>query len=463
MAVDLLHFSGMLQLKTSSFLRRPDQLIQAININGDEVGSLTQRLGYTTYGGAIGASAINGLYTYPTTSTEYLFGYQNGNVIYNSGTWQTAQGGLLANAKPEFRVFLGQLFMVGSDGTTYLTTAVIDGTSYSTGGNVTNAPTGDSIELFNDQLWISKGSKIYPSSIPDVAGTTITWDTTNDYETVYTPNGESIITLHNNQALNKLLIFKTSTLHAWDGYRILDLGKVGTTSRRSVATVDNVTFFYNKYKNKIYAYTGSVTKGISRPIDKWLKGIVDKDNVFAIDEDNEFYKLNVGSVIVDGRTYANCEIRYAMLDNTFTIYSYYDDFNTYAKHNVSGVQRIYAGATSYVHQLAKTGDTVYSDNGQPINAEFMFETDFGNPANRKYVDKVMIYSTRAQNLKGRIKGRSENTWNTNFQINKDEMDVNVNPRDSRFLQFHFFSSSTAASFVFEGISVTPRLTTKRYG
>lgn len=455
--------SGGLQVKTSSFLRRANQLTQSINVNGDELGSLQKRLGYSTYGGTVGTTAINGLYSYPDISggTEYLFGYQNGNIIYNSGTWQTAQGGLLANAKPEFRVFLDQLFMVGSDGTTYLTTALVDGTTYGTGGNVSGAPQGDYIELFNDQVYISRDSNFYFSSVP-TAGV-ITWNTTDDFEAVYTTNGEKISSLHCNKALNKLLIFKPSSLHTWDGYRIVDAGNVGTTAHRSVATVDDVTFFYNKHKNKIYAYNGSRPQGISRPIDKWLKGISDKTNVFAIDDDNEFYKLFVGSVTVNGRTYSNCEIRYAMLDNTFTIYSYYDTFTCYAKHKVSGVERIYAGETAYVHQLAREGDAVYADDSNPISAEFEFETDFGVPSDRKYVDKIIVYSTRAQNLKGRIKGRSSKTWETHFSCVKDEHEVNVNPRDSRFLQFNFSESSTQAPFIFEGISLTPKKTTNRYG
>jgi len=464
MAVDLIEFSGGLQTKTSSFLRRANQLIQSINVHGEEVGSLTQRLGYASFGGSTGSSVVNGLHSYPDVSggTEYLFCYENGTIKRNTGTWASVQGGLLANAKPEFRVFIDQLFMVGSDGSTYLTTALVDGGTYATTGNVLNAPTGDFIEIYNDQVYILKGSILYRSSIPDIAGTTITWNTTDDYETVYTTNGEGGSSLHNNKALNRLLIFKESTLHSWDGFRISDLASAGTTSHRSVATVDNVTFFYNKYKNKIYAYNGSSVKTISRPIDKWLKGIQNKDDVFGIDEENEFYKLYAGTIIVDGRTYSNCEIRYAMFDNTFTIYSYANSFTIYAKHKVSDIERVYAGGTGLVYQLAREGDAIYTDNGNPISAEFTFETDFGVPSDRKYVDKIIIYSSRAQNLKGSIKGRHSEKWDTNFSIGKDEQEVNVNPRDSRFLQFKFSSSSTQAPFKFEGISLTPRLTTKKY-
>jgi hypothetical protein len=464
--MDILTFSGGLQTTTSSFLRRKDQLIHCINAHGDEIGSLQKRLGYSKYGDTLeNAQSVNGLYSYPDISgaTENLFGYVNGKIKYNNaGTWTNIQTGLLANAKPEFRVFLDQLFMVGSNGSTYLTTALVDGTTYSTGGNVSGAPTGNYIEIFKDQVYIIKGSRFYFSSLPDSVGTSITWDAANDYEEVYTANGESLSGVHNNKALNRLLLFKQSTLHYWDGYRIVDAGAVGTTAHRSIATVGSVTFFYNKNRQKIYAYNGANTQQISRPIKKWVKGIQNPNDVFGIDDEDDFYRLYVGTVIVDGVSYSNCEFRYSVPDNTWTVYRWYNSFSVYAKHKVSGVERMYSGITTGdCEQLAIDGDAVYGDNGNDISSEFIYETDLGSPAERKKIDKIIFYSTRSQNLTGRIRVRGKD-WSTHFSIDKDEQERNVNPQDGRFMQFHFSESSQSVPWKFEGMTFATSLTTYKY-
>ena len=469
--MDIKHFAGMLQTKTSSFLRGEDELIHVVNAHGDEIGSLTQRLGYGQHGDALEvAQSVLGLHSYPDVSggTENLLAYVNGKLKYNnSGTWTNIQTGLLADAKPEFVTFIDQTFIVGKNASgTYLTTAVIDGTSYSTTGNVTDAPQGSDIEVFADQVYILKGSKVYYSSLPDVAGTTITWNTTEDFFPVYTRNGEDAECIHTNKTINELLIFKPSSLHAWDTFRLRDAGNVGTTAKRSVATVDYVTMFYNKHKKKIYAYSGSLPQNVSRKIDKWVKGIQNPDDVFAIDEENEFYKFYAGQVIVsDGNenvTHNNCEFRYSLPDNTWTVYKWFDNFTVYTKHKVSGVERIYAGADDgEVHQLAKEGDAVYTDDGNAIGAEFMFELDLGVPSERKFIDRILIYSTQAQNLQGRVRARGKD-WSSWFTIDKDELERSINPDDGRFLQFHFSSKSSNPPFKFEGISIAAKLTTKTY-
>jgi len=393
----------------------------------------------------------------------------NGVLKYYNGSWADSQGSLTTDINAEFRVHLDQLFMVGANSSnTFLTTAVITDTTYATDGNVTNAPNGKFVEIYNDQVFIANAevggvrypSNFYRSSVPTIAGV-ITWDTTIDYEQVYTNNGEEITSLHNNQGLNKLLIFKRSSIHSWDTYRINDIWNVGTTAHRSVQTIEGVTFFYNSDRKKIYAYNGETVKSISRPIDNWIKGIQNPSDVFGGGHE-EFYKLYVGDIVVEGITYTNCEIRYSEPDNTFVIYSYYDNFTSYATHSVSDVSRLYAGADDgEVHQLAIDGDEVYSDDDHDIGAQFLFETDFGVPTERKFSDKILIYSTQAQNLTGRIRGRGKD-WSSQFSVDKDEQEKNINPKDSRFVQFHFSESSMNAPFKFEGISLTPKLTTKKY-
>ena len=466
---DFTEFSGMLQTTTSSFVRRPNQLLRAINVNGDEIGSITKRLGYAEYGTTVQTTAISGLSDYNDVSggNRYLVRYVNGTLEYSTGgAWTTIQGSLLANAKVKFAVFLDTLFGCGANSAnTFLTTFGIDGTSYSTATNLTDAPKAKYVELYKDRLYLANvevGGSWYPdrfyfSSVP-TAGS-ITW-TGTDFERVYTDNGEEIMGLHTNKVINELLIFKVNSLHSYDTYRLRDCGDVGTTSGDSIQTINGITYFFNE--NGISAYDGTIPKTISRPIQKWIDGIdqTKLGDVFSEAFDKKYYKLYVGNIAVDGKVYYNCEIRFSTVDNTWTIYSYADDFQCYAIHTVSGVTRVYAGDDSgNVMKLADKDDTVYSDNGTAISAEFMFETNLGVPSERKFIDKALIYATNPQNLKGRIRVKGRD-WSTYFDIEKDEYEVNVNPEDGRFLQWHFSESSTVNPFIFQGVSFQPHLSTK---
>jgi hypothetical protein len=471
---DFLTFAGLLQDTTSTFLRRKDQLVLSINVHGDEIGSLTQRLGYTQAGSTLeAAQSVTGMHSYNDVSgaTQYLFAFINGAIkYYNGSSWADAQSVTPAGAQMEFRVFLDQLFLCGANSSNqYLTTANIDGVTYSGTRNVTNAPNARYIEVFRDRVYladVSVGGVRYPdrfyySSLPDTNGTAITWTSTN-FERVYTNNGEPIKGLHTNKTLRQLLIFKENSLHAWDTTSLQDVGNVGTSAHRSIKSVNYITFFFNE--DGIYAYTGSEPQLISRPIQKWIKGIdqTKLGDVFAEVDSKQYYKLYVGTITVDGVAYSNCEIRYSIPDNTFTIYSYADTFTSYAQHRISGKTRIYAGTNDgEVHKLGAKDDTDYSDNTTPISSQFMFETDLGLPSERKKVDSALIYTTNPQNLTGRVRVKNKD-WSSYFAINEQEQEVFVNPEDGRILQWHFAASQSVAPFIFEGMTFTPRLTTQKY-
>lgn len=467
---NLLTFVDLLQTTTSYFLKKKSQLDLAININGDEIGSLTGRLGYAQVGTTLSAgNTVRGLRSYQRQAdgTQYLFAVCNGTLsYYNGSSVSNITSGLTSAALVEFRVFVDELFMVGADSSNnYLTPANIDGTTYSTTNNLGSAPSGARfVEVFRNKLYFADvvvGGTRYPSrfnfsSIPTTGA--ITWSST-DFEEVYTDNGEAIKGMHTNKFLNQLLFFKETTMHAWDTFRLRDVGNVGTTAHRSIVTVDGVTYFFNR--NGIYAYDGSMPKLISRPISKWIKGITASNlgSVFAAKESEFVYKLYVGAITVDGVSYSNCEIRHSVLDNTFTIYSYAHAFSVYAEHIISSVERVYSGdTTGKIFKLAQDADAVYSDDGSAIGNQFSFTVDMGLPSERKFIDRCLIYTTRGQNLTGRVRVRNED-WKTHFAINKAEQQVNINPKDGRFLQFHFSSNSTVMPFIFEGVSFNANQTT----
>lgn len=468
---DLLQFTDGLQTTTSTFLRKEGQLEKSINVHGDNVGILTKRLGYSKFGDTVSSgNSITGLYSYADIGggTTRLFAFANGTLKYYNGTvWTSITSLTPTTAKVEMRVFLDQLFVFGSDGGTYVTPTNIDGTTVSTATNLTSAPKGKFVEVFLDQLYVANvevssvryPSRVYRSSLPDTGGTLITWPSTN-YESILTNNGEELTGMHTNKMLNQLLLFKDTSCHAWDGFRIRDIGNVGTNAHRSIQTINFTTFFYSQVRRAVYAYSGVQPQSISRGVKKWIRGIQDPTAVHA-GQDEDAYKLYLGTCVVDGETYTNCEFRYSVADNTVTIYSYHDTFKIYAEHKVDGFTRLYGGASDGdVHQMAIEGDAVYSDDSNPIAAEFMTKALYlDKPSNKKFVDRAALYTINAQNLQGRMRERGKD-WSTYFSIDKPEDFVNLSPNDSNFIQFHFSENSTTSPFQFEGLSFTGGETTR---
>lgn len=476
---ELLNFTGGLQTTTSIFLRKADQLEHSINVHGDNIGTVTKRLGYTQHGDTLDSNqTIRGLHEYNDISggTRRLFAYVNTDLMYdNSGTWTdiSGAGGLDADAEIEMRTYLDQLFIVGADSSNnYITTANVDGTTYSTATNVTDAPKARYVEVYKGQLFLADvdvsgtrhPSRVYYSSVPNSAGTTITWPDTN-YEAFDPDNGEAITGLHSNKSLDVLLIFKENSLHTFDLTRVRNVGNVGTNSHRSIETINFITFWF-KAGQGIYAYSGIQPQLISRPIEKWIYGIDSPTGrqIVAAKENERIYKLYVGDITVPSddepgqtTTYTNCEIRYSVPDNTFTIYSYANNFTIYATHtDSSGDTHVYTGATDgKTYKLAKNNEAVYSDAGTDIAAEFMTKAiDMKQPSMKKYVDKTVVYSTNPQNLQMRSRVRNKE-WNSFRTIDSDEFYYNLNTNNGRFHQFHFSEKSSSAPFKFEGLSFDP--------
>ena len=462
----------MLQTTTNVFLRKDDQLEKAINIHGDNIGSATKRPGYTKFGNTVSAgNAIRGVAEYRDISggTQDLYTWANGGVLHGTGAaWTNIGSVAYGDALISSKTFLDQLFFCGANSANqYITTALVDSGGVSIGGNVTGAPKAKYVEIYRGRViladvevaGIRRASRFYESSVPDSTGSIITWPTTN-YEEVYPDNGEALMGIHTNKSLNQLLLYKENSMHAYDLTQIRDIGNVGTSSHWSIATVGFITYHF-KAGQGIYAYSGIQPQLVSRPIDKWIKGIQGSVVPFAANEEDKTYKLYVGQIIVDGETYENCEIRYAVPDNAWTIYSYAEAFTCYAPHTVSGVTRIYSGTTAgIIHQLARNIDGVYSDNGAPISAEFTTKAfDLQSPSAKKFVDKAVVFSTNTQNVQGRMRAPNKD-WCSEFSLDQLEQYINLNPQDGRFIMFNFSESSTDQSFQIDGISFDPLITSE---
>ena len=464
--INLLTFADGLQTTTNSFLRKDSQLELSINVHGDLIGSLTKRLGYTAIGTGSGSTG-KGLHSYvrQADGTTKLFRASNGNLDYwNGASWINCTTYTPADATVYMKTYIDQMFVVGANASTLMSPINVTGTTASTSTNLTSAPKGKFVEVFNDQLYFGNvevggtkfPSRMYYCALPDsTTESIITWPALN-YESIYPHNGDVITGLHTNKYLNQLLIFKNNSIHAWDSYRIRDLGNVGTNSQKSVVTINYTTFYFSPRRG-VYSYNGLTPTLVSRAVDKWIKGIQDPSVVCAAGEDDRIYKLYVGTCVVDGVTYANCEIRYAVNDNAWWVYQYSNDFKCYADYTNSITRVCAIDSAGAVFQLAQSGDSVYSDNGSDISAEFTTKAlDLGAPTWQYTADKAMVFTTGTSNLSGRARFRNKD-WSTKFTVSKPDEVVNINPGTGRFMQFNFSERSQNPPFQFDGLSFDPIL------
>lgn len=338
--------SGMITEGAVSENERPEtSVLEAVNLHFDAIGSATLRRGMTAVGQNMTGSIL-GLYQYVDTvnvspKSQTIMGYNTSVYYLLSGTtWTSIRTSLTIGSKQRYTTFLNYVFMV--NGTE--ATAVWDGNtagSFSTGGNASGAPTGKFIEVFQARVWIM-GNTTYPSrlfysSVPSAVTTpVITWNTdvtTGTWIDISPQDGDFPTALQRYR--NTLLIFKTNRL-----YRLFGIGQVdadpwyavGTSSQESVIETKAGVFFH--HSTGIYQYNVyGVVEEVSRPIWDFIRAIPTTAyaNIAAwLEPDGDHVIWAVGTITVTtpwgsggnkGTTYTNCELRYTISTQTWTVYS----------------------------------------------------------------------------------------------------------------------------------------------
>lgn len=443
--VNLVQFSGGMQRRTSRLIQADYEADLLINLHGDKIGARTSRLGYTQVGNTLETGKpVLGLFGfYQKNGTDYLLATidnsastQSVLAYNNAGTWTDITGAttLPAGAASEFATFIDYCFIVG--GRT-MTTGSLTGTTYSTATNVTSAPLAKYVKVYKDRLYLlncSVGgtafpSRIYRSSIPSGAPLAITWDTTNQFESINEDDGEE---LTGGEVFGEnLILFKETTMHAYNNVqpRTWQVDSVGCAAHRTIQVIGGVMFFLAKTSSgySIRAYAGGSTRPISGKIDTIVNSITDVAAAAAFSaQDHDHYFLYLGDLAIDGVTYTNCEVVYKISTNEVWVNSFLDDFTVYAPFRNSGIRRIHAGAADgEVHQRAKEGDTTYTDDGSSIEyLMYSKKYDFGQPFNKKKISRVYTVTDEPKNAlfqvrldDGKWQGKKLNSTNEDFELN----------------------------------------------
>ena len=338
--------SGLINEGAVSENERPEtSVLESVNFHFDAIGTATLRKGMTAVGNNLGAGNVLGLYqfrdTVNTPANDQTLAVFGTDAYYLAGsTWTSIRASLTANSKARFVTFLNFIFMVnGADSTAIWDGVVADG--FVTNGNASGAPVGKFIEVFQARVWImgnaSYPSRLYYSTVPSAVSTpVITWSTdvtTGTWIDVSPQDGDFPTALQ--RFRSTLLIFKTNRLYRLFGIGQLDPDPwyaVGTSSQESVIETKVGVFFH--HSSGIYQYNiYGIVEEVSRPIWDFIRAIPASayPNVVGwLEPDGDHVVWAVGTVTVyspwgsggnKGTTYVNCELRYSISTQVWTVYS----------------------------------------------------------------------------------------------------------------------------------------------
>lgn len=338
------------------YLNKKGECREALNADFSEIGSIGRFPGYATYGNDIGSSAISGLYDCKTTAGGTVFVSVHNQTIYylSSGTWTASNiTNLTANKQAYFATHLDTFIIAnGSDAPKKSS----DGQTWSTLGGT--PPTAKYVITFDNKVYMLNLSGFTSRMRWSDDGTTETWTSTNIQDvTTNIGVGDQITGAAVNN--NSLIVFKNYSTWKWDTFSLVTLNtNVGCRAPRSIATIDDKTFFLS-HKGVMITDGGKPIR-ISKQVSDFISGISDLTACVGWAYDNYYY-LYIGTS--NGVT------------NCLLIYDY--DLNVWSYKSLGDVVKVAAILTSgdsssqygyfgndsgQVYQF-KTGNT---DNGTAI-------------------------------------------------------------------------------------------------
>jgi len=397
----------------------PENSVQlAINMHFDQIGSVTTRLGMEEYATDLAGSVTSFGTLNIQGGNKFLFGQVGTNVsVWNGATWTSVRTATVAT-KARFSQWLNKTYMV--NGTDALQCSG-GGAFAATAGFVpsTAMPIGNYIQAgFDGRIWIANKANdaLYYSDIVQFTPPstyTLTYDTSNYIESFSPQDGESITGLF--RVPKALLVFKEN--HIYRVYNASNVDpypayNVGTYSQESIVQGKDGLYFHHSSGFFKFNYDGQPTE-ISRRVIDFVKAIPRSsyENVVGIYDGVDAVKWSVGSVSVEGVTYSNCQMRYTISTQIWTVYDF-------AGTNITSLIRFDNGTTIEQVSGTSTGKVSQLDSGY---------TDLGTSIKYELIDRWRSFTEMYAHSK-KINGLcilSQNGGGAllQYQINKDGVNV----------------------------------------
>ncbi len=398
----------------------PENSVQlAVNMNFDRVGALTTRDGMATYA----TSRVGSIMSFGILNVQggikRLFSQVGTDIsAYTGGVWTSVRT-CTVSTKARFSQWLNHLYMVNgtdalqcSDGGAFAATAgFIPATTMPAGVDFISAG-------FDGRIWLASqanDSLYYSDIVQFTAPTTysITYTASNFIKNLSPQDGESITGLF--RVPKALLVFKQN--HIFRVYSATNVDpypayNVGTYSQESIVQAKDGLYFHHPSGFYKFAYDTQPTE-ISRRIIDFVKAIprASYENIVGVYDGFDAVKWSVGSVTVEGVTYVNCQLRYSISTQVWTVYDY-------SNKNITALIRFDDGTT--IEQIAGTSTGVVAklDSGN---------TDLGDKIYYETIDRWRSFTemyAHSKNISG-LMVMSENAGGAELQYQTEKSPTNV--------------------------------------
>jgi len=445
----------------------PENSVQlAINMHFDRIGSMTTRLGVATYATTLAGSVTSFGTLNIQGGNKRLFGQVAKDIsMWNGSTWASVRT-TTVTTKARYSQWLNEIWMVnGNTGDAVQKSA---GGVFSAVGVPAGFPKGDFIEAgYDGRVWVADASKdtLYYTDIVQFDGTLNTYDAltftlADNFISKFSPqNGESITGLF--RVPKALLVFKENHIYRVYGISNVDpypAYNVGTFSQESIVQGKDGVYFHHSSGFFKFTYDSQPTE-ISRRVSDFVKAIPRSAyaNVVGVYDGYDAIKWSVGPLTVEGVTYANCQMRYSISTQVWTIYDF-------ASTSITALIRYDNGTT--IEQVAGTSTGLVGklDSGN---------TDFSTAIYYEFIDRWRSFSDLYGHNKI-IRGLavlSENGGGTLFQYQTDKDVVNKwkdiaalkscytstfeseTTKDFNKIRFRMRGNSTGTPIIFDGIEL----------
>lgn len=432
----------------------------AKNIVFDKMGSIMTRKGMVSFAPTLGGEILSlGKFSQNSGTVRRLLA-QVGNKIYSfDGTSWSEVRNMSGGGKARFSQFLNLVYTVnGSNGNNIQT---FNGTSYGN-SQVGSLPKGDYVHAgFEGRIWVADAvnDRLYYTDVVSPVGN-ITGG--NKYIEKLSPqDGESITGLF--RVPRALLLFKQNHIYRIYGSTAMDpfpAYNVGTYSQESIVETKLGIFFHHSSGFYWFQYEGQ-----PQEISRRIRGIVtaiqraNYEKISGAYDGIDNVTWSCGRVEYEGKILKNCQVRYTLSSQVWTVYDLEEKEVTTMINYDSGTKivQLIGDSTGGIFEQEIGG----SDNGDDFSFEYIsrwmsFTEMWGW---KKSLSGIFVKSTNAGGtlLSCQFDNDEENVWQDIGTLNEDyvsEFPNFISGKDFNKIRFKWSGNTKGKQITFDGIEIS---------